>query len=80
MTRYDDYYRQHAKEAEKQAQLGRNDLDLEAWRRIARDWKSLAHGHGAGAKTPSRRTERAVPQREINARHSLAPIWVSARR
>jgi hypothetical protein len=48
MTRYDDYYRQQAKKAEKEAQLARNDLDREAWLRIARDWKSLAHDRPRG--------------------------------
>jgi hypothetical protein len=48
MTRDDDYYRQRAKEAEKQAQLARPDLDREAWLRIARDWKSLVRDRPRG--------------------------------
>lgn len=54
MTRDDDYYRQQARDAEKQAQLARNDVDREAWLRIARDWKSLVRdrprGEGEDAK------------------------------
>jgi hypothetical protein len=51
MTRNDDYYRQQAKEAEKQARLARHDLDREAWLRIARQWKSeRPRGEGEEAK------------------------------
>jgi hypothetical protein len=54
MTGNDDYYRQQAKEAEKQAELARHDLDREAWLRIAREWKSLVRdrprGEGEDAK------------------------------
>jgi len=54
MTRNDDYYRRQAKEAEKQAELARHDLDREAWLRIAREGKSLVRdrprGDGEDAK------------------------------
>src|SRR3954464_8197710 len=42
MTNDDKYYRQQALEAEKQAHLARNEVDREAWLRIARDWMTLA--------------------------------------
>jgi hypothetical protein len=50
MTRNDDYYRQQAKEAEKQAQLGQHDLVREAWLRIAREWKSLVRDPPRGER------------------------------
>jgi len=37
----DDVYRQHAAEAERQAQLARNDLDRAAWLTVADGWRGL---------------------------------------
>ena len=37
----DDVCRQHAAEAERQAQLARNDLDRAAWLRVADGWRGL---------------------------------------
>jgi hypothetical protein len=40
----DDVYRQHAAEAERQAQLARNDLDRAAWLRVADGWRAFLEG------------------------------------
>jgi hypothetical protein len=37
----DDVYRKHAAEAERQAQLAKNDLDRAAWLRVAEGWRGL---------------------------------------
>lgn len=37
----DEYYHRQAKAAEEQAQHARNDMDREAWLRVARDWLAL---------------------------------------
>jgi hypothetical protein len=64
MTRDNDYYyRKQAKEAEKQAQLARNDLDREACsgsHGTGRAWRMT--GREARVKTPSRRTKIAAPR------------------
>lgn len=41
MAHDDEYYRRQAKAAEEQAQHARNDMDREAWLRVARDWLAL---------------------------------------
>jgi hypothetical protein len=37
----DDKYREKAEEAKRQADLAANELDREAWLRLARDWLAL---------------------------------------
>jgi hypothetical protein len=59
----DDKYRRQANEAQRQADRARNDLDREAWLRIAQGWLSLIHKprptaqEAFEAETAARRTD-----------------------
>ncbi len=65
----DDVYRQHAAEAERQAQLARNDLDRAAWLRVADGWRGLLR-----RRPPERRGGPSTPKVKPRARGKMIPI------
>jgi hypothetical protein len=60
----DDEYRRQAKEAQREADRARNDLDRESWLRVAQGWLSLiraprptAQAEAFDAETAAKRTD-----------------------